>query len=106
MSACTNIPGGFIRRAPNDNTARPNYTLWHLSMSEAGFNPTAYVEPVLRFNRTGNPILSQWSADYRFKLDWVNVMLVSLGRINRLSVIPHIFASFEQMSMESEFPFP
>ena len=76
-------------------------------MPKANLNPTKYVEPMLRFNRTHNPFLLRWRADYAFKEDWVRAMLVGLADTTiRLSLIPHILASFEQMSMESELPFP
>ena len=76
-------------------------------MPEVNLNPTEYVEPMLRFNQTCNPFLSRWSADYKYEENWVHAMLVGLADTTiRLSLIPHILASFEQMSMESELPFP
>ena len=106
MGICTDTPGGFIRRDQNNDPDRPNYTLWHLSMPEADLNPTAYVEPLLRFNWTRNTFLSRWRAGYKFEKKWVRAMLAGLAvTTNHFSLIPHILASFEQMSMESKFLF-
>ena len=76
-------------------------------MPEVNLNPTEYVEPVLRFNRTCNPVLTRWRSDYAEETDWVRAMSVGLAATPmRLGLTPYIIASFEQMSMESDFPFP
>ena len=107
MSVCTNTTGGFIERFQNNNPHHPNHTLCHLSMPEAGLNPTDCVEPLLGFNWTGNPRLSRWWAGYKLEKDWVSTLLVDLvDTTNCLLLIPHILASFQQMSLESKFPSP
>jgi len=96
-----------MRLAQDAGPVGPNFTLWHLSMPEVALDPTAYVEPILHLNRTGNPVLSRWRADFAMETDWVDAMSMRLATTPlRLRLIPHIIASFEQMSMESHFPPP
>ena len=76
-------------------------------MPEVNLNPTEYVEPILHLNRTSNPVLLRWRADYAKETDWVDAMSMGLATTPLcLRLIPYIIASFEQMSMESDFPLP
>ena len=101
MTNLTGTPGGFIRRA--QMAVRPTYTLWHLSMPQGNFNPREYVEPVMRFNRTARPVLSRWRADYEKEADWSTAMFGTFNDGPSPTLIPHILAALQRMSLETSF---
>ena len=104
MTNCTGIRGGFIRRAPVAGASPANHTLWHLSMPDANFNPTAdYIEPVIRFNRNARPALSRWRLRHVDDEHWSPEMFDTLEDNTSLKLIPHILAAFQHITLETIF---
>ena len=99
MSFCTGTPEGFIAREQNNNSHCINFTLWHQSMPKVELNLTAYLEPLLHFNRTGNPRLVRWQTSYAKEKKWVIVLLDELAETtNSLNLIPRILAALDQVN--------
>ena len=107
MSLCTRTPEGFIVREQNNNSHRPNYTLWHLSMPEVELNPTEFLEPLIRFNWTGNPCLARWRTGYEKEKEWVIALVNELvDTPNSLNLIPRILTALYQDNQEPNFIVP
>ena len=76
-------------------------------MPEVKLKPTVYLEPLLRFNRTGNSCLTRWRDGYAKENEWVVVLLVELtNTTNRRNLIPRILSVLDQVNQEPKFIVP
>ena len=96
MSLCTGTPKGFTAREQNNNLHRPNYTLWHLSVREVELDPTEFLEPLLRLNRTSNPRLTRCRAGCEKEGEWeIDLVDELVNTPNRHNLIPRILAALD-----------